>query len=80
MSGRVPTDPLLLTTDLVKETLVTQCLHILTNIAGHMDVAATKEEIATPSLLGTRTTPKCRAGWTGAIMDAQNDSVSQYQG
>ena len=73
----ISTDPLLLPPDLAKDNLVTQCLHVLTNIAGHMDMVATREEIETPSHLGTRTSPQWKTRCMGAIMYAHNGGVGQ---
>ena len=71
----ISTDPLLLPPDLVNDNFVTQCLHILPNISGHMDVATTREEIATPRQLGTRTSPQRITRLTVEIMDAHNAYV-----
>ena len=80
VEGIKPTGSLLLLPYLDKDNLVTQCLYILKNIAGHMDVAATREEIATLRHLGTRTRPKWRKICMGAVMDARNYGLGQYQG
>ena len=78
-SRRTSTGPLILPPDLAKDNTVTQCLNILTNIDGHMEMAATRAEIVTPSLSDTRTRPQWRDIWTGVIMDVRNDGVGQYQ-
>ena len=54
VATRIPTFTLIIQPDLIKDELITQFPHILTNIAGYMDVADTRKEIATPRLLSTR--------------------------
>ena len=67
--------PLLLPLELAKENLVSQCLHILTNIYWHMDMAATRKVISTPNILGAKIGPQWRSRWAEVIMDARNDGV-----
>ena len=78
VEGRTPTGSLLLLPDLNKDNLVTQCLHILTNIAGHMDVESTRKEISIPRILGTIARPQWRARCTGVIMYARNGGMGNY--
>ena len=59
---RTPTDPLLLPSDLVNDSLIVQCMHILINIYGHMGMEATSLAIANPI-------------WMGVTMDARNDGM-----
>ena len=79
VSGRTPTCTLLLTPELVKDIIVTQCFHILINISKHMGVAAKRVKIATPRPQDTRKSPKRRSVWTGVAIDAQNDGLEQYR-
>ena len=79
MAGIIPTDPLLLKSDIAKDNLVIQCLNISINTAGNMGVASTRVAIATTRQPDTRTSPQQRAGWTGSTTDAKNDGVGWYQ-
>ena len=54
-------------------------MNILTNISGHMGVAATREEVETPRIMDTRKSTQRRVIWTGVIMYARNDGVGLYQ-
>ena len=64
VATRIPKISLTISPDLAKDELITQFPHILTNIAGYMDVADTRKEIAFPRLLSTKTMPQWRAIWT----------------
>ena len=79
MAGITSTGLLLLPPDLVKDKLVIQFPHISINVSGHMGEAATRVLIVTPRHLGTRTSPKWRAGLTVATTDARNNGVGRYQ-
>ena len=79
LSVRTPTGPLLLPSELAKDSIVTQCIHILINIAVHRGVEAPRVEIETPRPPDTRTRSKWRAICIGVAMDECSEVAGRYQ-
>ena len=76
---RITEDLLIPPLYLTKSNLVSQCLHISTNIAGRMGVATTRDVIETPKHLKRSKRIQWKTRLLGATMDVLNYFMGPYQ-